>query len=89
MSDSDKPMSRDWIVGKDGVIQLIDDGGNRVANPTLPPMGVFVEGLMFDGQEITARRIKSFEPDCGWCWETGSGWMIPGHPLLMCWRPSN
>lgn len=78
---------RDWIVGTDGVVALRQENLDRIVDATLPTMNTFVEVLMFDGNTFVARRIDGFESGCGWIWETATGWLIPGHPLLMCWRP--
>lgn len=79
--------SRDWIPGQDGVVALLDDEGNRIEGAPLPALDQPVEALMFDGLEIVAVRSGGFEPGCGWIWQTATGWLIPGHPLLVCWRP--
>jgi len=53
----------------------------------LPPLEQFVEILWFDGEISGAAREISFEPGCGWMWATASSWIVPGHPLVIAWRP--
>lgn len=57
-----------------------------IEDAKLPPMGHIVECHMFDGQTLYAHRRESFQPNCGWMWETATGWLVAGHPLLMEWH---
>lgn len=87
MKGKQRMSRRDWIVGEGGVVALLDGNIKRIENSPLPPMNEWVEVLMFDGHSFAACRTEGFEPGCGWIWKHDTGWMVAGHPLLVCWRP--
>lgn len=77
--------SQEW--GTTGGVFLRDEAGCLIADAPLPDIGTRVECLSDEWGIFTATRVEAFQPGCGWMWETPGGWLIPGHPKLLMWRP--